>query len=47
MWQHRQEERELKRAELDMQKQRRNIQRAMKDYEHSACGSVYNSFIPV
>ena len=44
MWQHRQEERELKRAELDMQKQRRNIQRAMKEYEHSACDSSYTVY---
>ena len=30
MWQHRQEERALKRAEMDMVKQRRNVERTMK-----------------
>ena len=30
MWQHRQEERALKRAEMDVVKQRRNVERTMK-----------------
>ena len=35
MWQHRQEERELKRTEMDVIKQKKQVQRSMKDYESS------------
>lgn len=33
MWQHRQEERDLKRAEMDLVKQKKQVQRLMKQYE--------------
>ena len=35
MWQHRQEERDLKRAEMDLIKQKKQVQRSMKEYESS------------
>ena len=35
MWQHRQEDRNLKRAEMDLIKQKRQVQRSMKAYEAS------------
>ena len=35
MWQHRQEDRDLKRAEMDLIKQKKQVQRSMKEYEAS------------
>ncbi len=35
MWGHRQEERELKRAEMEVGKQKKQLQRVMKNYESS------------
>ena len=35
MWQHRQQERELRRAEMDILKQRQHLQRQMRDFETS------------
>ncbi len=35
MWSHRQEERELKRAEMEIVKQKKQLQRVMKNYESS------------
>ena len=37
MWQHRQEERDLRRTETDIVKQRKQVQRSMKEYEASEC----------
>ena len=37
MWQHRQQERDLRRTETDILKQRRQLQKTMKDYETSEC----------
>ena len=38
MWQHRQEERELKRSEMDIIRQKKEVNRTMKDYESSEYG---------
>ena len=35
MWLHRQEERDLKRSEMEVVKQKKQVQRVMKDYESS------------
>ena len=35
MWKHRQEERDLKRAEMDLIKQKKHVQRSLKAYESS------------
>ena len=47
MWQHRQEERELKRAEMDIVRQKKQVNKTMKDYETSNVTILYDTQFPI
>ena len=40
MWQHRQEERELKRTEMDIIRQKKQVNKSLKSYESSKWSSI-------
>ena len=43
MWQHKQEERELKRVEGDIMKNQRSVRHVLRDYENGMLQIIFNN----